>query len=100
MSMSIQQSKSAPEYIEKFIRNNKSQLDTIYQEGINNFKIGILVLQCSEKNNKMDVQFMNEPMITELLTVESWEQLKLTIEGKQLFLVKDMDKSSIFLLYF
>ena len=42
------------------------QLMKIYEEGMyNNPELdkGILVFQCSEKENKMDVQFMNDDML-------------------------------------
>ena len=61
---------------------------------------GVLCFQCSEKENKMDVQFMNDEMMLEIIRKESWEQLKLSIsESKKLFFVKDNDLNSVFLIY-
>ena len=60
---SIQNVDSAPDYIMKFIHMNMEQLCKIYDEGMyNNSQLdkGIMVFQCSEKENKMDVQFMND----------------------------------------
>ena len=42
---------------------------------------------------------MNEENMLTMLQKESWEQLKNTIIEKRLFLVNDLDKNSIFLIY-
>lgn len=99
--MNIQNISSAPDYIHQFINNNMEQLNNIYEEGMNLNNFGLLVFQCSEKENKMDVQFKNNEMMLDLLNEESWENLKLTIENskKRLFLVRDIDINSIFLIY-
>ena len=71
---SIQNVDSAPDYIMKFIHNNMEQLCKIYDEGLNNnpeLDKGIMVFQCSEENNKMDVQFTNDEMMTNILSKES-----------------------------
>ena len=67
---SIQNVDSAPHYIMKFIHNNMEQLCKIYDEGMYNnpdLDKGVMVFQCSEKENKMDVQFMNDEMMCEIL---------------------------------
>tara|TARA_B100001287_G_C22360901_1_gene379702 strand:- start:117 stop:422 length:306 start_codon:yes stop_codon:yes gene_type:complete len=99
--MDIKNISSAPDYIHQFINNNMEQLNNIYEEGMNLNNFGILVFQCSEKENKMDVQFKNNEMMLDLLNKEYWENLKLTIENskKRLFLVRDIDLNSIFLIY-
>mgnify|MGYP001446692945 CR=1 FL=1 len=99
--MSIQTINSAPEYINIFIKNNLEKLTGIYDEGINiNKDGGVLFFQCSEENNKMDVQFKNNEMMLEILEKDSWENLKLSIqENKKLFIVNDIDTNSIFLIY-
>jgi hypothetical protein len=62
---------------------------------------GILLFQCSEKQNKMDVQFYNDDMMLNLLEKDSVENLKKTIDEskKRLFMIKDIDLNSIFLIY-
>ena len=97
----IQNIGSAPDYIHKFINNNMEQLDKIYGEGMDENEFGILVFQCYEKENKMDVQFYTDEMMMVLLQGDSWENLKKTIEDseKRLFLVRDIDLNSIFLIY-
>ena len=99
---SIQHVDSAPDYIMKFIHNNMEQLCKIYDEGlINNPHLdkGIMVFQCSEESNKMDVQFMNDEMMCEILEKESVMNLKNNIQkDKKLFFIQDLDINSIFLM--
>jgi len=99
---SIQNVDSAPDYIMKFIHNNMEQLCKIYDEGMyNNPELdkGIMVFQCSKENNKMDVQFMNDEMMYEILQKESVMNLKNNIaEDKKLFFIQDLDINSVFLI--
>ena len=98
--MDIKNTSSAPVYIERFLQNNKSKLDEIYDAGLQeNNGIGCLGLKCSEKENKMDVFFMNEELLLQQLQKESWENLKASIVGKKLYMVNDLDLNSIFLVY-
>jgi hypothetical protein len=99
---SIQNVDSAPDYIMKFIHMNMEQLCNIYDEGLNNnpgLDNGIMVFQCSEENNKMDVQFMNDEMMCEILQKESVMNLKNNIQkDKKLFFIQDLDLNSVFLI--
>jgi hypothetical protein len=99
---SIQNVDSAPDYIMKFIHNNMEQLCKIYDEGlINNPHLdkGIMVFQCSQESNKMDVQFMNDEMMCEILEKESVMNLKNNIQkDKKLFFIQDLDLNSVFLI--
>ena len=99
---SIQNVDSAPDYIMKFIHNNMEQLCKIYDEGLNNnpdLDKGIMVFQCSEENNKMDVQFYNDEMMCKILEKESVMNLKNNIvEDKKLFFIRDLDINSVFLI--
>ncbi len=98
--MSVQHIDSAPNYITQFIRGNMEQLSKIYEEGLSANPEGILGCKCSEKDNRMDVQFMNEEMILEMIQKESWEPLKGSIpEGKKLMFIMDLDLNSVFLIY-
>ena len=100
--MSIQNIDSAPDYIMKFIHMNMEQLCKIYDEGLNNnpgLEKGIMVFQCSQENNKMDVQFMNDEMMREILEKESVQNLKNNIaKDKKLFFIQDLDLNSVFLI--
>ena len=99
---SIQHVDSAPDYIMKFIHGNMEQLCKIYDEGLNNnsgLDKGIMVFQCSEETNKMDVQFYNDEMMCEILEKESVMNLKNNIqENKKLFFIQDLDMNSVFLI--
>lgn len=96
--MSIQNINSAPEYISKFINHNFTKLIEIYDEGILENGCGVLLFKCSESENKMDVYFMNESQIVLNLQEESWKNLKNSTD-KKIFMVNDLDKNSIFLIY-
>ena len=100
--MSIQTIDSAPDYIMKFIHINMEQLCKIYDEGMYNnpdLDKGIMIFQCSEKENKMDVQFMNDEMMCEILEKESIMNLKNNIQkDKKLFFIRDLDLNSVFLI--
>ena len=98
--MNVQHIDSAPDYITQFISGNMEQLTKIYEEGLIDNPEGILGCKCSEKDNRMDVQFMNEEMILEMITKESWEPLKGSIpEGKKLMFIMDLDLNSVFLIH-
>ena len=100
--MSIQNVDSAPDYIMKFIHGNMEQLCKIYDEGLYNnpgLEKGIMVFQCSQEQNKMDVQFMNDEMMGEILEKESVQNLKNNIQkDKKLFFIQDLDLNSVFLI--
>ena len=100
--MSIQNISSAPDYITKFIHGNMEQLCKIYDEGmINNPELdkGIILFQCSEENNKMDVQFMNDEMMCKIIEKASVQNLKNNIKNdKKLFFIQDLDLNVVFLL--
>ena len=99
-SSHIQTISSTPPYISSFINANLEQLNKIYEEGLQAFECGILGFQCSQENNKMDVQFMNEQHICETMHPDSWGKLKQSIpEGKKLFMIMDQDINSVFLVY-
>ena len=96
--MNVQHISSAPEYISKFINHNFTKLIEIYDQGISENGCGVLSFKCSESEKKMDVYFMNEEQILVNLQKESWENLKNSTD-KKIFMVNDLDKNSIFLIY-
>jgi len=99
---SIQNVSSTPDYISKFINTNLEQLNNIHDGGMDEFKEGCLGLKCSEEENTMDVFFMNRELLIKSIAEESWEQLKNSLkekEDKKLFLVNDLDRNAIFLVY-
>lgn len=99
MSTTIQEAHSTPEYIDTFLKANMVKLVEIHDQGIEEHKVGCLGFKCSQKENKMDVFFMNEDIILQQLQKESWENLKQGIGSKKLFLIQDIDENRIFLVY-
>ena len=107
MSSSIKTIDSCPKYISLFINNNNEQLNKIYDEGLSitqskneNFKVGILLFKCSEKENIMDVQFADDEMMENILAKESLMALKNNIpESKKLYFILDLDVNAVFLVY-
>ena len=99
----IQQTDSAPDYIQKFIHMNMEDLCNIYDEGIGanpDLDKGILYFQCSQEQNKMDIQFMNDEMMCEIIEKDSYMNLKNNIpDNKKLFFIQDLDINSVFLIY-
>ena len=96
--MNIQNISSLPNYISTFLNYNLSKLNEIYDEGIKQDTIGILFLNCSQRDNKMDVSFLNESQIINYIQKESWENLKKSTD-KKIFFIKDTDLNSIFITY-
>ena len=98
--MSIQNVNSTPPYIESFLQANSNKLFEIYEQGMKEHNnVGCLGLKCSEKENKMDVFFMDEELLLQTLKQESWDSLKESIQGRKLFMIQDLDLNSIFLVY-
>jgi len=99
---SIQNIDSCPKYISDFINHNLDDLCAIYDEGMEmnpDLEKGILVFLCSQDNNKMDVQFMNDEMMCEIIVKESVINLKNNIqEGKKLLFIRDEDRNAVFLI--
>jgi hypothetical protein len=106
-SSSIKVVESCPKYISIFIKNNNEQLEKIYNEGLELAKksdekceAGILLFNCSEKENIMNVQFANDEKMATILAEESVCSLKANIPlGKKLYFIFDMDRNDVFLVY-
>ena len=99
MSNTIQNAHSTPPYIDTFLKANMTKLVEIHDKGIEEHETGCLGFNCTKKDNKMDVYFMNEDIILQSIQKESWENLKQGIGDKKLFLIKDIDENRIFLVY-
>ena len=83
----IQNINSAPEYISDFLNQNMVKLKEIYENSKKEMGEGCLGFKCSQKDNKMDVFYMDEVKMIEQINKESWEQLKSTIGDKMLYLI-------------
>jgi len=109
MNSSIVATDSCPKYISAFIQHNMDDLNKIYVEGYEKIreldegaeiKNCILLFNCSEKDNIMNVQFADDDMMTKMITKESLLGLKSNIpEGKKLLFIMDLDISSVFLIH-
>ena len=93
--MNIQNINSLPDYIDKFIKFNHDKLIEIYNEGINMHNEGLLYFQCNKDENKVDVFFLHREKIIEMITEETWEQLKIDAGDKKIFLIKESDRMFI-----
>ena len=87
--MNIQNISSLPDFIDKFIKFNKDKLIEIYDENIEIYKDGLLYFQCDKEKNNVDVIFLFEEKILEMLNKEDWEMLKKDALEKKLFLIKE-----------
>ena len=58
----------------------------------------MLGFKCSQKNNKMDVFFMNEELIFNTIQKDSWEQIYVINQKIKKFFVNDLDRNAIFMI--
>ena len=93
--MNVQNISSLPEYINKFIEFNKNKLIEIYNDGLNIHNSGLLYFQCDKDNNTVDVFFVEPSKIIEMMSQESWEQIKINSGDKKLFIIKESDRMFI-----
>jgi len=93
--MNVQNVSSLPEYINKFIEFNKNKLIEIYNDGLNIHNSGLLYFQCDKDNNTVDVFFVEPSKIIEMMSQESWEQIKINSGDKKLFIIKESDRMFI-----
>ena len=98
--MSIQNVDSAPEYILNFLKGNLEQLNKIYDEGKDSLiQDGLLVCKCSQKENRIDIQFMSDEMFSEIITKESWIPYKESLpKDKKFMFIQDLDLDCVFLI--
>tara|TARA_B100000780_G_scaffold236874_1_gene177792 strand:- start:17 stop:307 length:291 start_codon:yes stop_codon:yes gene_type:complete len=93
--MNVQNISSLPEYIDKFIQFNKNKLIEIYNKGLKMHNSGLLYFQCDKDNNTVDVFFLEPGKIIEMISQESWEQLKIDAGDKKIFLIRESDRMFI-----
>tara|TARA_B110000977_G_C11054061_1_gene483423 strand:- start:1604 stop:1930 length:327 start_codon:yes stop_codon:yes gene_type:complete len=107
MQSSVSTVNSCPPYISKFINLNLERLNNIYNEGMeikkkNNpmIKDGILLFNCSEKDNVMNIQFADDAHMKTIIAQESLLSLKNNIPtSKKLLFILDLDINSVFLIH-
>lgn len=94
--MNIQNISSLPDFIDKFIKFNQDKLLEIYDESLKIHNTGLLYFQCDKERNNVDVMFLYEDKIIEMMGKESWEMLKKEVGDKKIFLIKE--SSNMFIL--
>ena len=87
--MNIQNIRSLPDFIDKFIKFNHDKLIEIYDEGIKIHEEGLLYFQCDKEKNNVDVFFLYKEKIVDMISEESWEMLKKDALDKKIFLIKE-----------
>ena len=94
--MNVQNISSLPDFIDKFIKFNHDKCIEIYDESIKNHNTGLLYFQCDKIKNNVDVMFLYDDKIIEMMGKESWEMLKNDTGDKKIFLIKE--SSNIYIL--
>jgi len=100
--MNIQNISSLPPYLSSFINSNHEQLNDIYMKSREDVGPGILSFKVSGSNNRVDVKYMPEQELLESISIEMWEGLKsqaLSNGDKKIYLIEDIEKSSMFIVY-
>ena len=98
--MNIHNIESGPKYITTFIYGNRDKLIEIYNEGLNNYPDGILFCKCSEKDNRIDVQFIDEILLAEIFEKKGLKNIRdSTPIDKKSLLIEDLDLETFFLIY-
>lgn len=90
--MNVQNISTLPDYIDNFVKFNKSKLIEIYDNGINQYTSGILYFLCDKDTNNVDVFFLEPNKIMEMISQETWEQLKIDAGDQKIFLIKESDR--------
>ena len=98
----IKEIKEPPEYISRFVSGNIEQLEIIYNEGMEfneTSNKGILYFNCSEKENIMDVQFVNDTVMENFMSKELVSDIINNTESdKKLLFINDIDLKTVFLI--
>lgn len=100
--MNIQNISSLPSYLSSFINSNHEQLNDIYMKSREDVGPGILSFKVSGSDNRVDVKYMPEQELLESISIEMWEGLKRQAQlngDKKIYLIEDIEKSSMFIVY-
>ena len=87
--MNVQNISNLPDFIDKFIKFNNDKLLEIYDESIKIHNTGLLYFQCDKERNNVDVMFLHDDKIIEMMGEQSWEMLKNDANNKKIFLIKE-----------
>ena len=86
----------------EFIGDNNAQLNDIYMESREQLGPGILSFKCVGSENRVDVKYMPDQEILQSINIEVLEGLKRQAKqngDKKIYLIEDMEKSSMFIVY-
>jgi len=97
--MNVQNISSLPPYLNKFMKDNFDKLNEIYTDHKENIGEGCLSFKCKGSENKVDVMYMVEELIIQNFSKETWENLKRTRGDQKIYLIEDLEKSSMFIVY-
>ena len=95
--MSVQNIKSAPDYIHNFLESNIDQLNKIYSDEKKDQGSGILYCKCSMVDNKLELIYMNKNLFIDLYKEDLWNSIQ--TDKKSIFF-QDLDINENFVLYF
>ena len=87
--MNVQNISSLPDFIDEFIKFNQDKCIEIYDESIKIHNTGLLYFQCDKEKNNVDVIFLHDDKIIEMMGKESWQMLKADAGDKKIFLIKE-----------
>jgi hypothetical protein len=93
--MNVQNISSLPDFIDVFIKHNNDKCIEIYDENIKIHNKGLLYFQCDREQNNVDVMFLYEDKIVEMMGKESWEMLEQDAGDKKIFLIKESNNMYI-----
>jgi hypothetical protein len=94
--MEIINTNSGPDYIHNFIENNISQLNEIFDNEKKQNGDGILYCKCSDKENKLELIYMNKELFIDSFGQHIWSKLQV---DKRIIYVEDLDISEKFIFY-
>jgi len=100
--MNVQNISSLPSYLSNFINSNHEQLNDIYMKSKEQVGPGILSFKVSDSDNRVDVKYMPEQELLHSLSEEMLEGLKRQAKDngdKKIYLIEDIEKSSMFIVY-
>ena len=92
-----------PKYIDDFIKTNFEKLIEIYNTNMKELNsdesFSMLSFKCKEKENKMDVTFMNKDLLLVNFKEEDWTKISEQRGDKKIFFIEDLDRNTHYLLY-
>ena len=100
--MNIQNISSLPPYLSQFVNTNHEQLNDIYMKSREQVGPGILSFKVDDSDNRVDVKYMPDQEILQSMNIEVLEGLKRQARqngDKKIYLIEDLEKSSMFIVY-